>query len=61
MPKITTPIKCVKCDSERIKLEELTMGGRHGESLGRVYKFYVYICEECGYSELFYKGKSSWG
>ena len=60
MPKVTIPTKCVKCGSEKFRREELAMGGRHGVVGGRGYRFDVYICEECGYSEFFFKEKTIW-
>ena len=62
MPKITIPTKCVKCSSENMRREELAMGGRHGMlGGGRGYRFDVYICQECGYSELFFIERTVWG
>lgn len=60
MPKMTVPTKCVKCNSDKMRREELTLGGKHGTSFGRGYRFDVYICEECGYSELFFREKTMW-
>ena len=60
MPKITIPNKCAKCGSENIKTEELAVGGRHGVVGGRGYRFNVYICEECGYSEFYFKERTVW-
>jgi len=59
VPKMTIPTKCAKCGAEQIKHEELAMYGRHGVS-GRAYRFDVYICAECGYTELFYKERTAW-
>jgi len=61
VPKITIPTKCAKCGSEKIKHEELAMGRRYGIARGRGYRFDVYICEDCGYSELFFKERTIWG
>ena len=52
------PKKCARCGSERINREELSMHGRWG-FLGRVHIFDVYSCQDCTYSELFFK-KASW-
>lgn len=52
------PIKCARCGSERIRREELAMHGKWG-FMGRSYKFDFYICQQCGYSELFFK-RASW-
>ena len=60
VPKITIPTKCAKCGSEKIRHEELAVGGRHGVVMGRGYRFHVYICDECGYSEFFFKERTSW-
>jgi len=60
MPKVTIPTMCVKCSSEKFRREELAMGGRHGVVAGRGYRFDVYICEECGYSEFFFKERTLW-
>ena len=61
MPKITIPNKCVKCGSENIRTEELAMSRKHGALGGkRGYIFNVYICEECGYSELYFKERTVW-
>jgi len=58
MSKVTVPTKCAKCGSEQIRHEELTMYGRYGYG-GRRYPFDVYICKECGYTELFFKERTS--
>lgn len=49
------PSKCAKCGSEKIKKKEFSMHGKLG-FLGPDYRFYVYICKDCGYSELFFHG-----
>jgi predicted nucleic-acid-binding Zn-ribbon protein len=49
--------KCPKCGSEDYRLEELMMTGRHGV-IGRGYRFNVFICQKCGYSELYYREKT---
>ena len=60
MPKMTIPTKCVKCGSDKMRREELTLGGKQGMVTGRGYRFDVYICEECGYSELFFRERTAW-
>jgi len=52
------PRKCAKCGNDIIKREELRMDGKYG-LMGPAYKFDVYVCQHCGYSELFFK-KTSW-
>jgi len=59
MPKVTTPTKCAKCGSDRLKREELAMHGRYGSLASRNYKFDVYICEECSYSEFFFRERTA--
>jgi predicted nucleic-acid-binding Zn-ribbon protein len=58
MPKVTIPTKCIKCGSEKFRYEEL--GIATGNPPGRGYRFDVYICEECGYSEFFFKERTIW-
>lgn len=55
MPKVTSPVKCPKCGSDRLRHEELAMHGKYGGLGGFVadYNFDVYICEECAYSEFY--------
>ena len=60
MQKMTVPKICRKCGSDKLKREELIMGGKYGTTVGRGYRFDVYICEECGYSELFYRERTGW-
>ena len=60
MSRVTTPPKCAKCGSKKIGHEILSMGGRYGGAMGRGYRFDVYICEECGYSEFFFKKPDAW-
>ena len=52
------PTRCAKCRNDRIKREQLEMHGKRG-FLGPAYRFDVYICENCGYSEIFFT-KSTW-
>jgi len=52
------PTKCAKCGNDIIKRKELRMGGKYG-LMGPAHKFDVYVCQHCGYSELFFK-KASW-
>jgi predicted nucleic-acid-binding Zn-ribbon protein len=54
MPKIAADLKCAKCGSDRIRQDELTLF-KHGMAIGRKSNFDVFICEECGYSEFFYR------
>lgn len=53
------PTKCAKCGSERIKRQQLSMHSSRWGFLGRAYIFDVYSCQDCSYSELFFK-KASW-
>jgi len=48
------PTKCAKCGSEQIKRAQFSMYGKLG-FLGPDYRFDIYICRECGYSELFFQ------
>jgi predicted nucleic-acid-binding Zn-ribbon protein len=48
------PVKCTKCGSEKIKREEFSMHGKLG-FMGPDYRFDVYICKNCGYSEFFFQ------
>jgi predicted nucleic-acid-binding Zn-ribbon protein len=52
------PTKCPKCGNDRIKREQLEMHGRWGFA-GPAYRFDVYICGNCGYSEIFFN-KATW-
>ena len=54
----TVPTKCARCGSEQLRQAELSMYGKFG-FLGPDYRFDVYICKECGYSELFFQ-KAKW-
>ena len=51
--------RCPKCECERWIREDLAMYGRYG-IMGRGYRFLVFICEDCGYSQLFYSERSAW-
>ena len=48
------PVKCTKCGSEKIKRDEFSMHGKLG-FMGPDYRFDVYICGNCGYSEFFFQ------
>ena len=48
------PVKCTKCGSEKIKRDEFSMHGKLG-FMGPDYRFDVYICKNCGYSEFFFQ------
>lgn len=52
------PTKCAKCGSKELSRAELSMYGKFG-FLGPDYRFDVYICKECSYSELFFQ-KAKW-
>ncbi|MDY6906873.1 MAG: hypothetical protein SV910_01380 [Chloroflexota bacterium] len=52
------PKKCAKCGNDIIKREQLEMHSRWGFA-GPAYRFNVYTCGNCGYSEFFYQ-KSTW-
>jgi len=54
------PKRCVKCGSEKFKQAVLSMYGKDGAFGGGATRFNVHICEQCGYSEIFYKNKSNW-
>ena len=45
---------CPKCKGEKWVREELHMSGKGGRS----YYFDVFVCEDCGYCELFYSKKT---
>jgi predicted nucleic-acid-binding Zn-ribbon protein len=49
------PIKCTRCGGEEIRRAQMTMYGRLG-FMGPDYRFDVYICKDCSYSELFFQG-----
>jgi predicted nucleic-acid-binding Zn-ribbon protein len=48
------PTKCTKCGNEEIKQEAFSMHGKLG-FMGPDYRFDVYICTNCGYSEFFFQ------
>jgi len=48
---------CPKCNGT-LKEEELTMYGKYGY-MGKGYRFDALICPLCGYTEFYYKDKSS--
>jgi len=58
MPKVkkagVIPNKCGRCGDEQIKHEEFSMHGKLG-FMGPDYRFDVYICKNCGYSEFFFQ------
>ena len=49
------PTKCAWCGSEELKQTVLTMYGKLG-FMGPDYRFDVYMCKNCGYSEFFFQG-----
>ncbi|MEA1958118.1 MAG: hypothetical protein U9N44_00365 [Chloroflexota bacterium] len=51
----TVPSKCAKCSSGEIERAELSMYGKLG-FMGPDYRFDVYICTVCGFSELYFQG-----
>lgn len=57
--KAVSPGACPKCGCESWIREELAMYGRYG-IMGRAYRFHVFICEDCGYSQFFYSERSTW-
>ena len=48
------PTKCTICGDEDLKHEEFSMYGKLG-FMGPAYRFDVYICKNCGYSEFFFQ------
>ena len=50
-----TPKKCPRCGEEDMKHEEFSMYGKLG-FMGPAYRFDVYICKNCGFSEFFFAG-----
>jgi len=50
--------KFAKCGSKELRRTELSMYGKLG-FLGPDYRFDVYICKNCGHTELFFQ-KASW-
>jgi predicted nucleic-acid-binding Zn-ribbon protein len=48
------PSKCEKCGSEQLEHWEFSMHGKLG-FLGPDYRFDVYVCEGCSYSEFFFQ------
>jgi predicted nucleic-acid-binding Zn-ribbon protein len=48
------PTKCAQCGCEEIRRSELSMYGKLG-FMGPDYRFDVYICKNCGYSELYFQ------
>jgi|YelNatPaOPRAMG01_1025707.scaffolds.fasta_scaffold151288_2 predicted nucleic-acid-binding Zn-ribbon protein len=58
MPAVKISDKCSKCGG-KVKQEELSMYGRYG-AMGRAYRFLATICQECGYTELYYWEKTAW-
>jgi len=50
----TVPSCCAKCGEAHIQHSELTMYGKLG-FMGPDYRFDVYICKDCGYSEMFFQ------
>ena len=48
------PTKCAQCGCEEIRRSELSMYGKLG-FMGPDYRFDVYVCRDCSYSELFFQ------
>ncbi len=51
--------KCPKCGSEAYDVEELVMYGRYG-FMGRGYRFYAVMCRNCGFTEFYFKERTTW-
>jgi predicted nucleic-acid-binding Zn-ribbon protein len=49
--------RCPRCNGT-CKVEELSMYGKYGIG-GKGYRFDAFICPLCGYTEFYYKDKSS--
>jgi predicted nucleic-acid-binding Zn-ribbon protein len=43
-----------------LKMDELSMYGKHGGMMSKGYRFIAVVCQECGFTEFSYKEKSSW-
>lgn len=52
---VIAPTKCTRCDGAEIRHTELTMYGKLG-FMGPDYRFDVFICKNCGFSEPYFKG-----
>lgn len=51
------PQKCTKCGALDLRKELLTNYGKYG-AIGRGYRFAVYICRACGYSESYFEDRT---
>ena len=51
-------MQCPRCHGERWKQEELSMSGKY-PFLSKAWGFQAFICQECGYTELYHKRTSS--
>jgi len=56
--KLVLPKECPRCRGEEWSQEELVMYGRYG-TFGKGWRFWAFICQECGYTELYHKEHSA--
>jgi len=50
---------CSRCNGNT-KREELIIQGKGGVMLSKGWKFNVYICQKCGFSEFYFEKTSAW-
>jgi predicted nucleic-acid-binding Zn-ribbon protein len=53
--------KCMKCGSERYKVEERALTGTGASRFMNIQRhlYYLVICEQCGFVEMYKKGQAS--
>ena len=52
--------KCPKCGGSNVKKEEMVLHGESGVWSFKSTEVIAFICNKCGFMELYYKGKSIW-
>ena len=55
----SAPQKCAKCNAPEFQIEKVVMYGKFG-TMGMGFRFDVYICRRCGYSENYFTGRARW-
>jgi len=56
-----TKYKCMKCGSTNYKLEERAFAGTGASRFMNIQRhlYYFVICEQCGFTEIYEKGRAS--
>jgi predicted nucleic-acid-binding Zn-ribbon protein len=51
---------CPKCNGASVRKEEAVLHGESGVWSFKSIEVITFICDKCGFMELYYKGKSIW-